>query len=122
MIRWLVAVGLVFTVQLGLSAALPAAAAFPAGAPSAASEAGTLGVLGRLGGGADSLHINGDTAYVLSGSDLISLDIADPAHPRMAARSTLPATPGQAWFAGNYLFYTGSIDEEAQSAGRLSPA
>ena len=113
MIRWLVAIVLVFTVQSGLSAARPAT--FPTRDPSAASEGGPIGVLGRLGGGADSLHINGDTAYVLSGSDLISLDIADPAHPRMVARSSLPATPGEAWFAGNYLFYTGSIDEDDQT-------
>jgi hypothetical protein len=114
MIRWLVAVVLVFIVQIGLSAARPTASAAPTRDPGAASEGGTLDVLGRLGGSADSLHINGAWAYVLSGSDLISLDIADPAHPRMVARSTLPATPGESWFAGNYLFYTGSIEEDDQ--------
>ncbi|HYF61750.1 MAG TPA: hypothetical protein VD886_02985 [Herpetosiphonaceae bacterium] len=77
----------------------------PAAAPDTISLGENIDLIQSLGGQVDDMHKSGGRLYLLTGRDLITVDVSNPAAPSVLGRATLPVLPGEVAFAGDYLYF-----------------
>jgi len=69
-----------------------------------AQEEVTLELVGQLGGAHDALAVQGDYAYLGSGTSLTVLDISDRSQPQQVGVLSLLGAPGDIFVSGDYAY------------------